>query len=284
MKTKIFLLTLLLFSVLFAKGQDYTYIPFVEEDTKWSYAFITWVGYDLRASYATYQLKGDTIISGLNYKKLYEGCSEDYCIAALREENKKVFIKEFHQDEERLFYDFNLQEGDNMIGYSGHEWQVISIDTVQIGNTKRKRFDFYGEIWIEGIGAIEDFYPLRARLLVFADQGINYQKKGSEIVYKTDEWYFNENECTQNAIQSPLSSGDCVIQVQEGAINIRFFTKETVQISLSDTAGRMYYHSPSLSATDVTIPSQSFPKGIYLLKIVNPAKNQTNIRKIILYP
>ena len=281
MKTKNFLLTFLLFSISFAKGQDYTYIPLVEEDTRWSYAFISQVGYiDYSAGYETYQLKGDTIISGLNYKKLLYGCSENY-IAALREENKQVFIIR-EQEDEQLMYDFNLQEGD----WANELHQVTKIDMIQIGNTQRKRFVLSSgwETWIEGIGALEDFYPLRGRLLGYADQGINYQKKGSEIVYKTDEWYFNENECIPNDVRLPLSSVDCVIQIQGGDINIRFVTKETVQISLSDIGGRLYYHSPLLSMTDVTIPSLSFPKGIYLLTIFNSDKNQVNISKIILYP
>ena len=223
------------------------------------------------------------MINGLNYKKLLYGCSETY-MAALRENNKQVFIKESHQDDERLFYDFNLQEGDIMIGYDGNEHRVASIDIVQIGNTQRKRFVFGYETWIEGIGSLDDFYPLGGRMLGYMGQGINYQKKGAELVYKTDAWYFNENDCPPSDIRPPLSPTDCVVQVKNGDINIRFFTKETVQIRLSDISGRLYYHTPSLSTMDVTIPSQSFPKGIYVLKIFNLDKTQANIRKIILYP
>jgi len=284
MNTKIFLLTFIFLSISFAKGQDYTYIPWVEEGTRWSYASVWQVGYfDYEAGYETYQLKGDTIISGLNYKKLLYGCSENY-IAALREEDKKVFIREKEQEDERLMYDFNLQEGD-WITYNIYDtYQVTKIDMIQIGETNRKRFWFgLYETWIEGIGALEDFYPMQGRLTDSSSQGINYQKKGSEIVYKTEEWYFNENECNSSDIRPPLSSMNYEIKIQEGNIHIRFFTNETVQISLNDISGRLYYHS-SLSTTDVTIPSQSFPKGIYLLKTFNSDKNQASISKIILYP
>ena len=267
--------------------KDYTYIPYVEEGKRWSHAFLVQVSSagDLKAEYSSCQLKGDTVINGLNYKKLLYGCSGTY-IAALREENKKVFIKE-DQHDERLFYDFNLQEGDRMTGYSINEHQVIKIDTVQIGDTQRKRFAFgegtwIFETWIEGIGALEDFFPLQGRALGYAGQGINYQKKGTELVYKTDEWYFNENECPPNAIRPPLSSTDCVIQLNKEEITVRFFTKETVQISLSDMSGRLYYRSSFSSTTDATIPSFSFPKGIYLLKIVYPDRNRVNIHKILI--
>jgi len=128
MKTKIFILTLLLFSISFIKGQDYEYIPFVEEGKHWSYAAIYMVGYipgggqELKASYSTYQIKGDTTINGLDLKS---------CMVDVR----------------------------------------------------------------KGIGALEEFYPLRPRSLHYEYQGINYQKKGTDLVYKTDKWYFNENDC-----------------------------------------------------------------------------------------
>ena len=99
MKIKIFTLTLLLFSISLIKGQDYTYIPLVEESTRWSYAFIRQIGWvpgdtaipDYAVVYSTYQLKGDTTISGISYKKLLTGCSGDY-IAALREEKKECIL------------------------------------------------------------------------------------------------------------------------------------------------------------------------------------------------
>jgi len=192
MKTKILIVIFLQLSIPFLQGQDYVYAPFVEDGMLWSYAFIRQVGItDFKADYSIYHLQGDTVIDGLNYKKLFSDCSENY-IAALREENKKIFIVKA-QEEEKLLYDFNLQEGD-WVGYSH---QVTKIDTILIGNTKRKRFVFDSgyETWIEGIGSLEDFYPLRGRLLGYEEQGINYQKKGAELVYKTDKWYFNENDC-----------------------------------------------------------------------------------------
>ena len=65
MKAKILIVYLFLLSILFIKGQDYTYVPYVEEGTRWSYAII-YFNYPIsvyRAEYATYQLMGDTIIN-----------------------------------------------------------------------------------------------------------------------------------------------------------------------------------------------------------------------------
>ncbi|MCL1937639.1 MAG: T9SS type A sorting domain-containing protein [Candidatus Azobacteroides sp.] len=281
MKTKILVLIALLSYSAFLKGQNYAYIPYVAEDTRWSYAYVHRIGSgagNYEVDYSLYQLKGDTIISGSIYKKLLYDCSEN-CIAVLREDNKKVFIKEQQQDE-RLFYDFDLQEGD----WVGNLYQVTKIDTIRVGETKRKRFVFNSgyETWIEGIGALEDFYPLQGRLLGYEAQGINYQKRNSEIAYKTDEWYFNENECKGADIRSPLPPLDYFVQVKDDVIHIRLLTKKRLQATLNDLAGKLYYHSSFASTTDVIIPSLSFPKGVYLLKIFDADKNQIKVSKIVL--
>ena len=90
------------------KAQVYTYISLVEEGARWSYAAVRRVSLiDLEANYSTYQLKGDTTINGLSYKKILDCCSGDY-LATMREDNHRVYIIK-GQEIERLFFDFNLQ-------------------------------------------------------------------------------------------------------------------------------------------------------------------------------
>ena len=271
MKAKFFLLTIFLLSILFAKGQDYEYIPFVEEGTRWSYASITMAyegGSKYKAGYAVYQLKGDTIINGLNYKKLYGGCSEVYQ-AALREENKKVYIIKV-QEEEKCFFDFNLQKGDFMVsGSNNHHYRVTKVDTIQIGESKRKRFVFSSgyETWIEGIGALEGFYPLQGRILSLEGQGINYQKKDSEVVYKTDEWYFNENECDNNGLKFPQSS--CLLRILQRNGEIELQTDagnfESGQVYLYSIQGELMYSIGVKGEANIIIPVSGFSTGTYLI-------------------
>ena len=263
------------------RGQNYSYTPFVEEDTRWSYAFIRHA--DI-VDYFNYQLKGDTMINGWNYKKLFSGCSENY-IAALREETKRVFIKPESEDE-RLLYDFNLHEGDSMRN-NGLSYWVSLIDTVEIGNTQRKRFVFNSgdatwDTWIEGIGSLKDFYPLRAVLLGYENQGINYQKIGTELVYRTDERYFNENDCNHDAMRSPIASRNCTIQIRNTEITVRFSSAEPVRISLLDANGQLLYNSSFLTTKEITIPPVSFRKWIYLLRLIYKNKNEVKCYKIIL--
>jgi hypothetical protein len=119
--------------------------------------------------------------------------------------------------------------------------------------------------------------------LGYTAEGINYQKKGTTIIYQTGEWYFNENECGYNRIQSPVSSEDYAVRVRGGDICIRFYTKETVQIRLVDRMGRSYYQSSFFSpqTEHIIIPSSSFPKGIYLLSVFYRDRNRISVSKII---
>jgi len=264
MKTIIIIFTFLYFSLSFLRGQDYAYAPFVEEGTRWSYTSVTQVGItDYDVYYNVYQLKGDTTIAGLIYKKLLYGCSEDY-LAALREENKKVFIRKQEDEDEQLLYDFNLQEGD-WITYDIYKtYQVTKIDTIQIGETKRKQFFFGNEIWIEGIGDLLDFYPFQPQLTGSAGQGINYQKKGVDIIYKTDEWYFKENECEFSSINAPKAGPVSLLYPNPAKdwLYLKINPSEFEFAQIKDLAGRI-----CLRSDKNPINIFSLPEGMYILEL-----------------
>ena len=279
MKTKVLILFILFSLLSFLRGQNYTYIPYVEEDKCWSYAFVRQISpINYKADYFIYRLKGDTIINGLSYKKLLYGCSESY-VGGLREDNKRIFIKEGQQDkDEQLLYDFNLQEEDWM----DYLHQVIKIDTIQIGDTKRKRFIFGPgyeyETWIEGIGALEDFYPLQGRLDGYLSQGINYQKKGAEIVYKTDEWYFNENECEDITSVQTMVINDCEVfpNPVNDVLTISCSNNTISRIEIFNILGKIVYSQPYKDTIDIS----SFSEGLYLLKVYG-TNEQVSAFKII---
>jgi hypothetical protein len=282
MKTQILALFLFLFPLSFVRGQDYVYVPYVEDDTYWSYVLVRQIGTaDYESEYSDYQLKGDTVIGGFNYKQLLHGCSGKY-IAAVREAGQKVFIKE-DQHDERLLYDFTLEEGDSM-EQNDSFYEVTKIDTVWVNHTQRKRFHFSDyDVWIEGIGSLTHFYPLAPFSLGYAAQGINYQKKGDQITYQTDEWYFEDNTCGTSSIRPSFPAHPYAVQIKDNRINLHLYTNEAVQITLSDMMGRVHYRSPFLLLKEVGIPSSSLAKGIYLLEVVYKDTNRSSISKIILH-
>ena len=211
MKNKIKILICLLCCFSFMQGQEYQYIPLVEDDVCWSYCDLRRVGpgaADYEASYFQYQFEGDSIINGVDYKKLYRNeCStntERY-VAAMREVDKKVFALFPNNDNEVLLYDFNLEEGGKVYShYTKQDYTVTAIDSIEVAGKKRKRYNIDNsyDTWIEGIGTIsgrEVQQPLAGISLYDDGTHLNYQRKGMEIVFKTDEWYFNSEECSPTA-------------------------------------------------------------------------------------
>ena len=167
-------LLLLLFVVSFsAQGQTSVYHPFPDSGAVWNGRYFGY-WFDYVESYS-YIMSGDTLIGSNVFHKLmipfvatqgspvlgspfhsagYAGC--------IREDvaNKKVFYVAPGDTAEVLLYNFNLQVGDTIPGFTRfgcQQWpQVIyGIDSILIGSDYRKRWltDMmdYGYI-IEGIG------------------------------------------------------------------------------------------------------------------------------------
>jgi hypothetical protein len=129
-----------------------------------------------------YKLDGDTIIEGQNYKKIYY-IETDYenpqiiYVGGLREETaKRIYFfpsslslptisgHTFPNDTtEHLLYTFDDLEVGAILPINGgvKQIRVIGIDSIQIGNSYRKRYEIQDnlmsvEYWIEGIGSTKD--------------------------------------------------------------------------------------------------------------------------------
>lgn len=127
-------------------------------------------------------IKGDTLINGKFYQKMYSRGYEyeiwlgplpshdcdftkyyyNHIAACVRQEGRKVYVIIPSENEEQLLYDFDLKVGDTLpvtsfcfpwggLGMPG----VIAIDSLMIGNEYRKVFEttsiFFGNLY-EGIG------------------------------------------------------------------------------------------------------------------------------------
>ncbi|MFC1733849.1 T9SS type A sorting domain-containing protein [candidate division KSB1 bacterium] len=128
----------------------------------------------------------DTLISGIDYKRLFITNYDSialpvYYIGALREDSigRVFFIKsnsfqlsnlfnhsswhsDFNDSTECILYDFTLQVGDtlNTPNLAMITRIVMSIDSVSICGTFRKRINFYSfyDSWLEGIGSTKGFF------------------------------------------------------------------------------------------------------------------------------
>lgn len=179
---KYLLLPILLLLAYSTKAQQYQYIPMDTSGASWQVISVsTWSGPPhnyvqcMQENLQYTQTGKDSIINGEKHKLVTVRKKEDIVFLAqspcplpstepisatkpdivglaIREVNKQVFFSSQHTS---VIYDFNLQVGQS----SPYMGKVTAIDTIQIGNSLRKRFFvLYGGIKdtiIEGIGSLK---------------------------------------------------------------------------------------------------------------------------------
>ena len=258
-----------------------TYIPMVDETLLWSYCDV-WKReidkYDLYYSQAKFI--GDTVINSQNYKKLYTAnCSNELrYIASMREEDKKVYAirKDYGDKEEKLIYDFSLNVGDEFHSPFDefNTVKVTKIEMIEINGKLRKKY-YLGDIWIEGIGTIFNYVcnSLSPRLAYDLGFFLNYQKKNTEIIYHTEEFFFNGDEC------NPMNIDD--LYREENPINYNSINKtllinevllsecSNVFLELIDSNGKVLLRK---TIENNLIDLQKYPQGLYFYRISTDAK------------
>lgn len=178
-------LTIILIGTFCQVSLSQDYVPFPTDYSTWNTLFYgQYSATDIYTINYQYQLNGDTIIKGRSYKKMYylETDSENAQIAyigGMREDSEKqiyffpasaslptISFHTFPNDTtEHLLYTFNgLEVGTILpINEGANQITVLGIDSVQIGNSYRKRYEIQNnsclstEFWIEGIGSTKEF-------------------------------------------------------------------------------------------------------------------------------
>ena len=143
MKNLLLTIALALFGFRAAAQQ---YRPFVEEGKTWRVASISPRNDDLTypVDHEYYFMKGDTIVAGKTWKKVYHTSSSKFDFL-VREENKRVYYAPYPGREE-LMYDFNVAVGDTVAYrdirefYNGdtaenyekycRNWDSIAVETI----------------------------------------------------------------------------------------------------------------------------------------------------------
>ena len=170
------------FSSLFA--QVYTYQPFPVDGGVWNYYQTNYCMPGSVTCKVTIKANRDTLISGRIYRQLNTtsysvvsgtmGCYSDVIkyFGSIRHDqaNRKVYIVPPGENIEVILYDFTLQVGEPLQGHLSLQRnimvspQVVSIDTVIVGNSRRKRWKLATPAGpgplntlqiVEGIGAVE---------------------------------------------------------------------------------------------------------------------------------
>lgn len=191
---KKFLLALIIcFNSISLHAQTSVYHPFPDSSASWNFTHsnICWGVFftDQISMQVSYYIGIDTLINSSVYHSLYVPIYNIYAgpncwppgnytlpggyMGAFRNDhaNKKVYIIPESDSVEQLLYDFDMQVGDTLAGYlsvcspTSMCDTVISIDSVLVGSTYRKRWyinSAYHVYFIEGIGStygLLDFVP-----------------------------------------------------------------------------------------------------------------------------
>ena len=290
MKSRTFFLFCLICFAKQISAQEYQYSPIINTDLQWSYCDVVRVGMDdYEQTYYQLFIEGDTLINETAYKKVYRSqCSLKEYIAAMRETDKKVYavFKQSEDDNtERLIYDFNLKEGDLVSSYGATENQLVTkIDTVEVAGKLRQRFyiDNSYDVWIEGIGSLDRFfpYPLSPYPLYELGLRLNYQKKESVVIYKTGEFFFSENDCNPVSIIEAESDRAFSIFPNpfDKAICVEYSGEQLRSLTLYDQSGRRVFQK-TVEGFNVCV-EPNLPPGTYALVIETVSGKQYS-KKII---
>lgn len=164
-------------------SQDY--VPFPTDNATWNTLFYgQYSATDIYTINYQYKLMGDTVLSGTQYSKVYY-VETDYenpeyiYIGGLREDDmKQIFFFPVCQvlptlsghnfpdnTSEHMIYTFNNLEVGQVLPINGDDKliRVVSVDSVLIGDTYRKRYGIENQqilaldYWIEGIGSTVEF-------------------------------------------------------------------------------------------------------------------------------
>ena len=140
--------------------------PVVQEGRQWATRFWS-ANPNTRIYTETYRMEGDTVINQLTYKKIYYYKTPDLSDRKLfhyacRQDKQKVFIYFYYTQDEALFFDFSLENGD-LFEEESRSYRVFSVhDTLLNDGVTRKCIHLKDitredniKIWVEGLGSLE---------------------------------------------------------------------------------------------------------------------------------
>ena len=184
---RIYLISILFINII---GYAQTYKPFPVDSATWGFLYISGAGYSNTKEY----VKGDTILGGNTYHKVYSGGNNlvgFYKVLAgfYRESNKKIYGKVLYYADtsDILLYDFNLNIGDTFYdkqkdlsnSWITYKYKLVSVSMTTLTSDTRKKYDFnfvgfqgassYSNLgygcnfsWIEGIGYTKGIFGTRS--------------------------------------------------------------------------------------------------------------------------
>lgn len=271
--------------------QSTTYHPFPEQNATWNFHLIN-IGFEGEHNEKySYTLSGDTLIGNQTYHKL----SRPYARAvgligywgAIRQDiaAKKVYYIAPSETTEHLLYDFSMQVGDTVKGYTQRaEFEddtVISIDSVLVGNSYRKRWlvnSNYNIYFIEGIGSTYGLFERSpGNAMDFPDYSLLCYSENNQTLYPDSQ----TNCDLLTAIENNVTNSDPIRILQDrGSLKIEFDNTDIVEVCVMDLSGKVIIRQPITNGKTINI--DHLPTGHYILT-GRDNKNRLIAKKLINY-
>lgn len=307
MKTFFLFLLISLLSIS-AKAQTSVYHPFPDSAAMWNIqnSYMCWLSpYNMVYQNYSIIISNDTVIGAETYHKLVipvlqtiqSSCAPGTTYlnvykGAIRQDTaaRKVFIVPPTGNTEELLYDFTMQVGDTVRGYIESQQQnnpdrVLSIDSVLVGNSYRKKWNIdnqYSISFIEGIGStyglVEYSFSNATDQLMIS---ISCFQQNSQTLYPD-----TSSNCLQIGILFDAINGDDpntdLLNVFpnpcRGSVNLDFGKSTTCEIILTDLSGRLIFQQQIFNQSRCSI--DKLESGSYMLTVLDENKKIVSRKKI----
>ncbi|MCX6245447.1 MAG: T9SS type A sorting domain-containing protein [Bacteroidetes bacterium] len=292
---KILLLSLILLAIS-ATAQRSTYHPFPDSNTVWNW-HMTVYGFPPTDNLYSIIFSGDTLINSVNYHKLKTPYVQQVMKSgmvgyrgAIRQDapGRRVFIVPAGETAEQLLYDFNMQVGDSVRGYTETGLNpldvVESIDSVMVGTDYHKRWKIntgYDIYFIEGIGSTYGLIEHSPGTIVdWASISLTcFQQDGHTLYPDT----LIDCPVITSVKSGTKKSGTFTVfpNPTNGSFHIEFDDPRNIgEIRLTDLTGKIILQQKTKDQARIKI--DDLDQGIYFLTVTDKNDRSTT-RKIISY-
>jgi len=221
--------------------------------------------------------EGDTIINDKSYFKISEN---GFYAGGLRQDSCKVYLLRSWDDQEHLLYDFCVTES-FYSPYFERTFEVFQIDSIELGETKRKRISFsngdyeIGQYWIEGIGSNGGLlYPTTGAEIPLCTECCGGEQFLICYSFNDDLIYLNENyvDCDHAIVSIDESVSGLGINIYPNPNEGKFFisheiTGPSVNIEIVSVKGEILLRENNISNINYGFSINT--PGIYIIKITS---------------
>ncbi len=253
---------------------------FISTDKQWNVMNSWYGGFQTEI----FKIEGDSSLNEFNYNKIWTSFDSTISwtyMGLLREENNVVYYVP-EGSNEGVLYDFNLEEGDEVLirNFFCVDTEVpvtiTEIDTVEIMGADRKRWhlstnDYPSDIWIEGIGSVAGpLYSMYEYCIVCPIWELLCCHQGNDLIYS----FYEEPDCFRLSVGVEKHDGISDLIIKPNPVNqgqpIEIETEaRLIEIHVFNTSGTLIKEIEAQINQSVIIPTNDLKTGVYFIKFIS---------------